>query len=78
MADLTADVVVDAKGLSCPMPILKAKKAMDSLVSGQMMELHATDKGAMNDVPAWAKQAGHEIMEATEEDGIFIFRVRKK
>lgn len=73
-----ADIVVDAKGLTCPMPILKAKKAMDSLSAGQIMELHATDKGSLNDVPAWSKQAGHEIIEAKEEDGIFKFRVRKK
>ena len=50
------DIFVDAKGLACPMPIVRAKKAIDSLQSGQIMELHTTDKGSMNDLQAWVRQ----------------------
>lgn len=73
-----ADVFVDAKGLSCPMPIVKAKKAIDTLQSGQLMEVHTTDKGSMNDFQAWVKQSNHELIEAKEDKGVFKFIVKKK
>lgn len=73
-----ANLVVDAKGLACPMPIVKAKKAMDSLQPGQIMELHATDKGSMKDFQAWVKQTNHELIECKEDNGVFIFLVKKK
>lgn len=72
-----ADLVVDAKGLACPMPIVKAKKGIDSLAPGQVMELVTTDKGSMNDFKAWVSQTNHELLEATEENGVFKFLVRK-
>lgn len=72
-----ADLVVDAKGLACPMPIVKAKKGIDTLTSGQVMELVTTDKGAMNDFKAWVNQTNHELIEAKEEDGVYKFLVRK-
>ncbi|WP_281282532.1 sulfurtransferase TusA family protein [Paenibacillus piri] len=55
---------MDAKGLACPMPIVKAKKEMDSLAPGQIMKLQTTDKGSMKDFQAWVNQTGHELMEA--------------
>ncbi|TDF94056.1 sulfurtransferase TusA family protein [Paenibacillus piri] len=58
------NLVVDAKGLACPMPIVKAKKEMDSLAPGQIMKLQTTDKGSMKDFQAWVNQTGHELMEA--------------
>jgi TusA-related sulfurtransferase len=73
-----ADVFVDAKGLACPMPIVKAKKAIDTLQSGQIMEVHTTEKGSMNDFPAWIRQSNNELIEAKEDDGVFIFIVKKK
>ncbi|TVY00986.1 sulfurtransferase TusA family protein [Paenibacillus cremeus] len=72
-----ANLVVDAKGLACPLPIVKAKKGMDSLESGQIMELQTTDKGSMKDFQAWVKQTKHELIEAIEVDGIFTFFVKK-
>lgn len=72
-----ADLVVDARGLSCPMPIVKAKKGIESLQSGQVMELIATDKGSVNDVQAWAKQAGHEVLSVEERNGEYHFRIKK-
>lgn len=56
------DKVLDAKGLACPMPIVKTKKAMNELESSQVLEVHTTDKGAKNDLTAWAKSVGHELL----------------
>ncbi|MBD2866155.1 MULTISPECIES: sulfurtransferase TusA family protein [Paenibacillus] len=72
-----ADIVVDAKGLACPMPIVRAKKAIDSLQPGQLMQLETTDKGSMNDFQAWVSQTKNEMVEAKENNGVFTFLVRK-
>ncbi|MFC4767688.1 sulfurtransferase TusA family protein [Effusibacillus consociatus] len=74
---MNIDVVVDAKGLSCPMPIVKAKKAIDSLQSGQIMELETTDKGSVNDFQGWVKQTKHELIKMEEDNGVFRFFVKK-
>ncbi|OXM83886.1 sulfurtransferase TusA family protein [Paenibacillus rigui] len=72
-----ANLVVDAKGLACPMPIVKAKKGIDSLEPGQIMELQTTDKGSMKDFQAWVNQTNHELIESKEDNGIFTFIVKK-
>ncbi len=69
--------VLDAKGLACPMPIVKTKKAMNELESGQILEVHATDHGAKNDFTAWTKSGGHELLEFVEEDNILKFWIQK-
>lgn len=74
---MKADITVDAKGLSCPMPIVRAKKAMDGLQSGQIMELVTTDKGAINDFQAWARQNNHELLRMEDENGVLRFLVKK-
>ncbi|WP_147554270.1 sulfurtransferase TusA family protein [Bacillus testis] len=74
---MKADKIVDAKGLACPMPIVRTKKAMDGLESGQMLEVQTTDKGAKNDLTAWAKSSGHELVDSSEQDGILTFWIRK-
>ena len=74
---MNSDKVLDAKGLACPMPIVKTKKAMDELKSGEILEIHATDKGAKSDLTAWAKSGGHELIQDTEEDGILKFWIKK-
>lgn len=74
---MKADKILDAKGLSCPMPIVKTKKEMDTLQTGELLEVHATDKGAVKDFEAWARTAGHELLEQTEEDGVFKFFIKK-
>ncbi|AJI20789.1 sulfurtransferase TusA family protein [Priestia megaterium] len=68
--------VLDAKGLACPMPIVKTKKAMNELEAGQVLEIHATDKGAKNDLAAWAQSGGHELLQ-TEEGDVFKFWIKK-
>lgn len=69
--------VLDAKGLACPMPIVRTKKAMNKLESGQILEVHATDKGAKSDLAAWAKSGGHELLQDTEENDVLKFWIKK-
>ncbi|OZM56007.1 hypothetical protein CIB95_14280 [Lottiidibacillus patelloidae] len=74
---MNANKVLDAKGLACPMPIVKTKKAIEELNTGEILEIHATDKGAKNDLSAWAKSGGHELVKDTEEDGVLKFWIIK-
>ncbi len=73
---LTADQVLDARGLNCPMPIIKAKKEMDKLSAGQLLEVKATDPGSAADFKGWAKQTGHSIEEENQlnEDGKTVYQ----
>lgn len=74
---MNVDLLVDAKGLSCPMPIVKAKKGIDSLQDGQVMELETTDKGSVNDFQSWVKQTQHQLLDMQESDGVYRFFVKK-
>ncbi|WP_191560409.1 sulfurtransferase TusA family protein [Metabacillus idriensis] len=74
---MNTDKVLDAKGLACPMPIVKTKKAMNELESGQVLEIHVTDKGAKNDLTAWAKSGGHEFLKHEEVDQVLKFWIKK-
>lgn len=74
---IKTDKVVDAKGLSCPMPIVKTKKGMDELKPGQVLEIDATDKGSLADLKAWAKGIGHQYLGTQEEDGVLKHFIRK-
>ena len=69
--------ILDAKGLACPMPIVKTKKAMDTLNSNEVLEVVVTDKGALNDIPAWVKSGGHTILNQKEEEGVYYFYIQK-
>jgi TusA-related sulfurtransferase len=72
-----ADEVLDTSGLLCPMPVLKAKKAMENLASGKVLKIIATDRGSVGDIPAWAKNNGYELLESSKEGEKFIFYVKK-
>ena len=74
---MNADKVLDAKGLACPMPIVKTRKEMKDLETGQILEILATDKGAKADMTAWAKSGGHELLDTQEEDGVLKFWIKK-
>ncbi len=74
---MKADKVLDATGMACPMPVVKTKKAMDDINTGQVLEVQATDKGAKSDLAAWAKSGNHELLENTEEDGVLKFWIKK-
>jgi tRNA 2-thiouridine synthesizing protein A len=73
---MESNKVLNAKGLACPMPIVQTKKAMNELEAGQVLEIHATDKGAKNDLAAWAKSGGHELLQ-TEEGDVLKFWIKK-
>ncbi|MFE4813799.1 sulfurtransferase TusA family protein [Peribacillus simplex] len=74
---MNSDKVLDAKGLACPMPIVKTRKAMNDLQTGQVLEIHVTDKGAKADLTAWSRSGGHELVETAEENDILKFWIRK-
>ncbi|MFJ8235909.1 sulfurtransferase TusA family protein [Ureibacillus sp. NPDC094379] len=69
--------VLDVKGMSCPMPILRTKKEMDTLSSGDILEIHVTDQGALADMPAWANAAGHTILDKKTEADVITFFIQK-
>ena len=77
MADIKEDRLVDASGLSCPMPVVKAAKEMRGLAPGQVLKIVATDHGSLADIPAWAEDTGNELLESRSEDGRYVFLVRK-
>ncbi|PEP76043.1 hypothetical protein COM04_22310 [Bacillus wiedmannii] len=69
--------VLDATGLACPMPIVRTKKAMDTLQTGEVLEVHVTDKGSVKDIPAWANKGGHDIVKHVEEADVLNFWIKK-
>ncbi|HHW36224.1 MAG TPA: sulfurtransferase TusA family protein [Bacillales bacterium] len=74
---MNADKILDAKGLTCPMPIVKTKKAISELESGQVLEIHTTDKGAKNDLAAWARSGGHELINQVVGEEVLKFWIKK-
>ncbi|WP_394219234.1 sulfurtransferase TusA family protein [Halobacillus trueperi] len=75
--ELKTDLTLDAKGLACPMPIVKTKKTMKDIEAGQVLEIQATDKGSKADLEAWAKSAGHQYLGTIEEGDVLKHYVRK-
>jgi len=71
------DTELDASGLNCPLPILRAKKSLAGLQSGQILHIIATDPGSVKDFEAFAKQTGNELMESKEDGGKFYFLIKK-
>ena len=64
---MSARHTLDARNLLCPMPVIRVQNAMESLAPGDVIEVLCTDPGAMNDVPAWCRVNGHEVLEAVED-----------
>lgn len=73
----TVDVEVDARGLACPMPLLKAKQAIQRMQTGQLVRVMATDPGSVRDIKAWIMQSGHSLLSFVEADNTFIYILRK-
>ena len=69
--------ILDTKGLRCPLPVLRARKAMKALAPGEVIEIHATDPGSVQDFQSFCNTTGHELVNAAETDGVFIFEIRK-
>ncbi len=76
--DIIPDETLDCRGLSCPMPILKTKKALSNIRSGQILEILGTDPGTKNDLPSFAKRAGHEYLGEKEDEGFIRFYIKAK
>ena len=72
------DQELDTRGLSCPLPILKTKKSLNELASGQVLKIVATDPGSVKDMQAFAKQTGHALLSSEEQNKTFVFFIRKK
>jgi rhodanese-related sulfurtransferase/TusA-related sulfurtransferase len=77
MESLKANVILDAKGLACPMPIVKTKKTMSGLEAGQVLEVQATDKGSKADIKAWSESTGHQYLGTLEEGDVLKHYIRK-
>ncbi len=75
---LQASHTVDARGLSCPMPIVKTAQAIRPLTSGDLLEVLATDPGSVKDFAAWSRTTGHELVEQTMDGGTYRFVLRRK
>ena len=69
---------LDARGLNCPLPILKAKKALAELASGEVLRITATDTGSVRDFQAFAKQTGNALLHHSHSNGEFVFLMRRK
>ncbi|KOF08895.1 hypothetical protein AC739_17940 [Planococcus glaciei] len=74
---IKTDQILDAKGLACPMPIVRTKKAMKDLEPGQVIEVQATDKGSLADMKAWAKSSGNQYLGSSEEGNVLKHYLRK-
>lgn len=74
---LQPDRLLDARSLTCPMPVLKTSKEMSRLGPGEVLKVLATDRGASSDIPAWAEMTGHEVLSSGEEDGAVVIYIRK-
>jgi len=72
-----ADFTLDARGLSCPLPVLKAGKALRDLRAGCTLEVIITDPGGLDDFPVFCRTAGHELLESTRMEGAFRFVIKK-
>ncbi len=71
-------IVVDATGLQCPMPLLKAKRALNAMRAGQQLRVLATDQGSVRDFRVFAEQSGHLLLDSTEADGIYNYLLEKR
>ena len=69
---------IDARGLSCPMPIVKTAQAIKSVLSGAVIEVLATDPGSVKDFGAWCRSTGNDLIEQTVDGGVFRFVLRRK
>ncbi|MBA3008237.1 MAG: sulfurtransferase TusA family protein [Proteobacteria bacterium] len=74
---LAIAATLDTKGLSCPMPLLRTKKEIGKIASGQILQIDGTDPGSRNDIPGWCARGGHEYLGEKEQSGYISFFVKK-
>jgi len=73
----TISATLDARGLNCPLPILRTKKAIAALASGEILEVTATDPGSVKDLDSFCGQTGHQMLSSESAEGVFVFHIRK-
>jgi tRNA 2-thiouridine synthesizing protein A len=78
MAGIGETTTLDAKGLKCPMPIVRTAQAIKTLTSGQLLEVLATDPGAVADFAAWSRSTGHALVASSVDGGVYRFIIRRK
>ena len=78
MTMLAIETLVDARGLSCPMPIVKTAQAIKTVASGSLIEVLATDPGSVKDFAAWSRTTGHELVDQSVDGDVYRFVVRRK
>ena len=74
---MTPTATLDAKGLACPLPVVKARLEIEKLGAGDVLEVVATDPGSVADFDNWTKMAGHELLSSAEDDGVYTYFIRK-
>jgi tRNA 2-thiouridine synthesizing protein A len=74
---VTPKTTLDAKGLSCPLPVVKARLEIDKISAGEVLQVLATDPGSVADFDNWTKMSGHELVESGEDDGVYTYLIRK-
>jgi len=72
-----ADQTLNAEGLNCPLPIIKAKKALKGMEAGQVLEVRSTDPGSIADFAAFCSQTGNELLSSNTEGNIYLFEIKK-
>jgi tRNA 2-thiouridine synthesizing protein A len=77
MTEITPHQTADFSGLSCPMPIIKTKKAIDAMAVGEILKMISTDPGSVSDVQAWTQKTGHTLLGHEESGGKYIFFIKK-
>jgi tRNA 2-thiouridine synthesizing protein A len=78
MTESSPPSVLDVQGLNCPMPLLKAKKALNELPPEALLQVLATDPGSVRDFEVFARQSGHALLESRQEGGTYVYLLRKK
>ena len=77
LSDVTVDQTLDAKGLSCPLPLLKTKSVLEKLSSGQVLEILGTDQNSKHDLPGWCNRSGHKFLGYLDENDHIRFFIKK-
>ncbi|MCH8838433.1 MAG: sulfurtransferase TusA family protein [Candidatus Marinimicrobia bacterium] len=77
MTEVAFDQELDCQGMLCPLPILKTKKVIDTMQVGQVLKMLSTDAGSVNDMIAWTRQTGHELVYSERNDTLYTYYVRK-
>ncbi len=77
MSDQSFDQELDCRGLNCPLPVLKTKKAMDSMTQGEVLKMISSDPGSMNDITAWANRTGNDLLSSGSTDDGYVFIIKK-